>query len=45
MMALADTQIVLLPDYIKPAKLWTFFTHAGGEDLAPTPPAEGDPAR
>ena len=37
MMALADTQIVLLPDYIQPTRLWDFFTRAGGQELSDGP--------
>jgi beta-lactamase regulating signal transducer with metallopeptidase domain len=45
MMALADSQILLLPDYVEPTRLWDFFTRAGDEGDAPPPDASGDPAR
>jgi hypothetical protein len=45
MMALADAQIMLLPDNIEPTRLLGFFTRAGGEHAAPLPEAPGDPAR
>jgi hypothetical protein len=45
MMALADAQIMLLPDNIEPNKLWWFFTRAGGERLTSPPGAASDPGR
>jgi hypothetical protein len=44
MMALADAQILLLPDKIEPTKLERFFTRAN-MIAVPAPQAPGDPAR
>ncbi|HEY1785810.1 MAG TPA: DUF1559 domain-containing protein, partial [Pirellulales bacterium] len=44
MMALADAQVLLLPDKIEPTKLERFFTRAN-MIAVPAPQAPGDPAR